>query len=105
MRGGEETETLAQGTSTHKTGSYLIRFPSLFQLIFSPIFSSLTIGLLIESSFSCYEADGGVRRGMQKPPEGGEDREEKGQKGSETVHANQEREGGQKETKNKRDNV
>lgn len=39
---------------------------------------------------------------MQKPPEGSEDREEKGQKGRETVHVNKEREDGQKETKNKR---
>lgn len=52
-------------TPTHKNRILSDQISSPFQLAFSPIFSVLTISLLINSCFPCYEADGRVRRGMQ----------------------------------------
>lgn len=66
--GNGDTHTRSQQTyaRTHtKTRSDLIRFPLPFSSPSPPIFLGLTISLLINSCFPCYEADGRARRGMQ----------------------------------------
>lgn len=89
---GRHTHTHITPADTHTQNRILSdEISSPFRLLFSPIFSGLSISPLINSCSPCYEADGTVRRGMQNNwrPEGSEERDERGRK--ETVHADKRR--------------